>query len=120
MALENRATAAELLAAERFRACANRAYYAVYCALTSLLAGSVTFGYGNNNPTHNELPQFILNNLGGFPVYVRQKIVHEFRFLLNARAEADYLPAALVNRQTALSAVQRMENVFDWLEIQDD
>ena len=119
MALENRATAKELLATERFRPCINRSYYAVYCAVTGLLAGSVTFGYGNNNPTHNALPQFILNHLGGYPIYARRKIVHSFRFLQRMRTEADYVPTATIGVSDALNAIQEMDLVCRLLEIEN-
>lgn len=86
----------DLLIAQRFRSSISRAYYVAYCAATGALAGRVTFGYGGNNPTHNEPPNLVLSNLSGVPAGDRHQIRKSVRLLQIARAEADYVPAVSV------------------------
>ena len=120
MAEENRVSAQERFAGERFRNSVSRSYYAAYCAATHILAGSVTFGYGNNNPTHKELPSLVTNHLGGVAVYRRRKISSLLYALLTARNEADYLPNAAVGREEAFRALNQTRMVFRLLGWNDE
>lgn len=120
MARENRAVAKDLRGEEKFRSSISRSYYAAYCAVTSVLADSITFGYGGNNPTHNELPNFIMSNLGGISMDERHKIRKAVAKLFKARTDADYVPTASVGQDEAFSAVRQMNIVFRILEIKDE
>lgn len=120
MSLDSRAAAKELLVAERFRSSISRAYYAAYCAVTDALAGRITFGYGGNNPTHNELPNLIVSNLSGVSVGERHKVRKSVRVLQAMRAEADYVPAVSIGRQEARNALREADRVLRLLGVEDE
>lgn len=109
-----------LLAHDRFRGAVNRSYYAAYAAVTSRLAArGVQFGYGGNNPTHEQLPQLILHNLD-VAVHQRRRLAAAIRRLRLGRVEADYVPAAFLDEHTARDLVRDAGSVLEILEISDD
>lgn len=51
-----------------YRDSISRSYYAAYCAATSaVIGGNVTFASGYKNPSHEQLPELILN-VGRIPL----------------------------------------------------
>lgn len=54
-----------------YRDSISRSYYAAYCAATSAVIGrNVTFAFGRRNPSHDQLPDLLLNT-GTLPKAVR-------------------------------------------------
>ncbi len=112
MAEDNRSAAKELLSSKRFRSSVNRAYYAVYCIVASVLEGCADFGYGGNNPTHEQLEPLILNNLRSLSKNDRYDLRKAVRRLRGARILADYVPAERVDETIALQAGRDVRQVF--------
>ena len=113
----------------RYRACANRAYYAAYSVLTQALRNvPVDLSYGGNNPKHKRLPELverclttIRDNDGR---QARNTAAHErantrdiLQRLYAIRLDADYYPAAQVDRKIALTALYYMAMIFDFVSI---
>lgn len=116
MAQDNRSAAKGLSLAGRYRSSINRAYYAAYCAVASVLEGQVDFGHDGNNPAHGQLEPLILNmgSLTRSDRYTLQKAVRRLR---GARILADYVPASVSDKSSALEAVRNLNRVFEILEI---
>jgi len=99
-----------------YRDSVNRSYYAAYCAATSAVAGrTITFGFGRQNPSHEQLPRLILN-LGHISITKRRRIGALLRVLRNARVYADYRPRYAVNRSHALDSIRDASAVLQLLE----
>ena len=120
MSIENRRSAQNLLDAECYRSSISRAYYTAYCAVTSQLAGRVTFPFGGNNPSHPDLPALILNNLPALPEYKRREIKQAVGRLWKARTEADYAPSVNIDRSVAISALRDAKRVLMALEMETE
>ena len=74
MSLARLRAAKALLEAGFYRDSISRSYYAAYCAATSAVIGrNVTFAFGRQNPSHDQLPDLILNT-GHLPKATRRKI----------------------------------------------
>lgn len=115
--------AAQLLFDEgRYRDCASRAYYAAYQAATSICVAhgdSTNFPTGWNNPSHEQLPELILNN-GGFTRQERRTVVRLLRSLRTAREDADYRPGRTVDKQTAFNSLRDVLVVRRLLRVEND
>jgi len=113
--------AAKLLAdEEHWRSSVNRSYYAAYCAVTSkLVARSVSFAHGWNNPGHEQLPNLILHNLT-LPMNTRRRLKQLILFLRDAREDADYRPGRTIDKTKALVCLRRAELVLRDLEVQNE
>ena len=120
MSVNSRKAAQHLLDAECYRSSISRAYYAAYCAVTSQLAGKYTFPFGGNNPSHPDLPNLILYNLPALPEYKRRAVKQAVSRLWKARVEADYVPGAYTDRNTAVNALRDATRVLLLLEIKDE
>jgi hypothetical protein len=116
---ENLQAARHLLFASCFRGSVNRSYYAAYSVLTDAFAGRLTFGYGGNNPSHQDIPNLILNNLTALPAYRRREINAACRRLWKARVDADYVPTSLIDRAVAVSALRDSTRIFALLGVKD-
>ena len=117
MSLERLRAAKALLDLGFYRDSISRSYYAAYCAATSRVAGrSVTFAFGRQNPSHDQLLDLILNT-GRLPKGVRQKVRTRLYFLRFTRENADYRPHAPVNRALALEGVYNAVSILELLEI---
>ena len=119
MSLERLRAAKALLEAGFQRDSMSRSYYAAYCAATSRVVGrGITFAQGRNNPSHEQLPDLIMNT-GGVPQMTRRKTVTILRVLRRAREDADYRPHVAINRAQALSGIQSATMVLSLLEVTD-
>lgn len=108
-----------LLDAGLLRRSVSSAYYAAYCAVTSeLVARGVTFAHGWRNPSHEQLPDLVLNNTG-WQRTTRYQINRVLRRLRAAREDADYRPQAAVDRRLALACVRDCGRVLLTLRITD-
>ncbi len=117
LAHDNRGAAKELRDGGRHRSSCNRAYYAAYCAVASVLEGQVDFGYGGNNPTHEQLEPLILNNLYSLSKNERYELRKSVRRLRTIRILADYVPAEAVDEAITLQAGRDVRQVFKILGI---
>ncbi len=89
MSLERLRAAKALLEAGFWRDSISRSHYAAYCAATSAVVGrNITFAFGRQNPSHDQLPDLILNT-GSLPKAVRQKVKTRLYFLRYIRENAD-------------------------------
>ena len=87
-----------------------------YCAATSIVIGSnVTFPFGRQNPSHDQLPGLILN-AGSLPRSVRQKVKTRLYFLRYSRENADYRPHAPMDRALALDCILNAAAVIKLLQ----
>ncbi len=120
MSQDNRAAARELLVAERFRSSISRSFYAAYCAMTDALAPGVSFGHGGNNPAHGDLPNLIVSNLGGLPEGKRRAVRQALLRLWKQRVDADYVPAAFIDRNMAVNALRDANRIITTLGVDDD
>lgn len=102
-----------------FRDSISRSYYAAYCAATSRIGkrGS-SFAHGYKNPSHEQLPDLILN-AGSIPEMTRRKTVAVLRVLRRAREDADYRPHVTIDRAEALNGFQSATRVLSLLEVRD-
>lgn len=119
-AVSTLATAKLLRDGEDHRSCVSRAYYAAYQAATSVCVAhgdSAQFPAGWNNPTHDQLPDLIMNN-GGLNRGARRTVRRILRELRHLREDADYRVAVTVDSTTAVSALLMVSTVFDRLEIE--
>jgi uncharacterized protein (UPF0332 family) len=111
--------AKKLLDDTHLRSSISRAYYAAYCAATSELAArGITFAHGWNNPSHEQLPDLILNNTS-LARGTRWRVNKALRLLRQAREDADYRPGVTADRVLALACVHSATDVLQLLEIED-
>jgi uncharacterized protein (UPF0332 family) len=109
-----------LLKEDHWRGSISRAYYAAYCAVTSDLAErGIEFAHGWNNPGHDQLPQLVLHNTT-WPRGVRYPVNRALRRLRNAREDADYRPAASIERRDALGYLRDASFVLRAMGVRDD
>jgi uncharacterized protein (UPF0332 family) len=119
LSLDSLRAAKALLDAGHLRSSVSRAYYAAYCAAASELAGrGVTFAHGWNNPSHEQLPDLILNNTA-LPRDQRWRVNKALRILRRAREDADYRPGVTVDRSLAVACIHSAIDVLEVLEILD-
>ena len=112
LAEDNRIAAQELLGKGRFRSSISRSYYAAYCAVTYVLEGKVTYAYGRNNPTHEDVPRYIVSNLPDVEADRRRNAKKAYQMLLEARVDADYRPGMTCDRDLAMKARKASERVL--------
>ena len=94
-----------------YRGCANRAYYAAYqtATATCLIHGDAEqFPHGWNNPSHDQLPDLLLNN-GGFALESRRRVRSLLLRLRALRETADYRPGRSFPSEESLQALYYME-----------
>lgn len=102
-----------------FRSSTNRSYYAAYAAVTAkAVARGVQFPHGGNNPTHEQLPILILNNLD-LTQRVKREAAAIIRRLRVARVSADYVPNDRVDERTSRDCLRDAARELDLLEISD-
>jgi uncharacterized protein (UPF0332 family) len=119
MSVDALEAARTLLAQRRWRSSVSRSYYAAYCALSGELARrGASFPHGWNNPAHEQLPALIRNNLA-LLIATRRLLNRAVRRLRVARENADYRPAATVDRAVALACIRDAAMVLATLEILD-
>ncbi len=112
----SRKAAQKLLEAECYRSSISRSYYAAYSAITSaLIRQGITLGHGGNNPGHAGLPIYVLNNLTLLPLVTRFEVNKALRRLYRARAEADYVAAAIVDRYAATKMLRDLNRILQLL-----
>ena len=105
MSLERLRAAKSLLDAGFHRDSVSRSCYAAYCAATSRVIGSGSqFAHGRQNPSHEQLPDLIANT-AGIALSDRRKLRSLLRTLRQARENAEYRPAAFVDRVVAQDAI---------------
>ena len=120
MSLECLRAARRLLQEGYLRRSVNSSYYAAYCAVTSeLTTRGVTFAHGWSNPSHEQLPDLVLNNTT-LPRNTRYQINRILRRLRTARENADYRPTASIDQVLALACVRDAGTVLFVLGVEDD
>ena len=93
MSRDNRTSAHELLACGRWRGCASRAYYAVYCETTDLvLRHNIAMPNGWNNPKHGRWLANVVSNLPVGTLADRTHLAGLLPVLHDLRVTADYRP----------------------------
>jgi hypothetical protein len=75
----------------------------------------VTFPHGWHNPAHDQLPDLVLHNTT-LPRNARYEINKALRRLRRAREDADYRPAAPLERRDALRLIRDASFVVQTLE----
>lgn len=109
-----------LFAAERYRDCASRAYYAAYQASTAVCVAhgdSINFLPGWNNPSHEQLPGLIRAN-GSVDVQNRRNIIRLLRILRSYREDADYRPGRTVDQVIARECLSGATAVLKYLGVE--
>ena len=92
-------------------------YYSAYCAVAGeLVQRRVTFAHGWQNPSHDQLPDFVKSNVGLSPTsaFALNRVLRRLRV---ARESADYRPGALIDQSLALACVRDAERVLYLLEV---
>jgi len=100
------------------RSCVSRAYYAVYQVATSVCVahGDVPqFPQGWNNPSHDQLPDLILNN-GDYTRAARRTLRRILREMRTLREDSDYRAGRTVDSQTIRTALAMADTAFGLLE----
>ena len=119
IALNSRKAAQQLLITDCCRSSISRSYYAAYSAVTSaLIRQGITLGYGGNNPGHAGLPALVINNLTLLPLTARYDLNKALRRLYRARAEADYVAAAIIGEAEARKSLRDLNHVLQLLGIE--
>ena len=113
LSLECQQAAKNLLTDGCLRSSINRSYYAAYAALSGKLEGKVIYREGRNNPAHAELPTYILRNLDSLSRETHFDLIKAIGRLWKARVNADYVPAAHVDRNMALSDANAILRVLE-------
>jgi len=99
-----------------YRDSISRFYYAAYCAATGAVAGrNITFAFGRQNPSYEQLPRLILSK-GHISITKRRRIGSLLRVLRNARVDVDYRPRYVINRSDALDSIRDASAVLQLLE----
>jgi uncharacterized protein (UPF0332 family) len=113
--------AAKILHREsEFRSSATRSYYAAYAAVTAkAIERGVQFPYGGNNPTHEQLPNIILNNLN-LSLRNKREAAAIIRRLRAARVSADYVPHESVDENTSRESLKDAARELSLLEVPQD
>ncbi len=118
MSLERLRAAKALLDAGFYRDSISRSYYAAYCAATSrVIDRGIVFANGRRNPSHEQLPELILN-LGGIALSDRRKARRLLYVLRQVREDADYRPHAFVVRSVAQDAIYNATALLEILEVE--
>ena len=113
-------SAKRLAAADDYRGSINRAYYSAYCAVTALLvAKGIQFAHGWNNPSHDQLPELVGNNLP-LPVNTKRRVRTSLRSLRKAREDSDYRPGISVEREMALDSIRQAISLRKDLGVDDE
>lgn len=119
MSLDCLRSAKVLLDAGLLRRSVSSSYYAAYCAVTSELAArGLSFAHGWNNPSHEQLPDFIANNMA-LPRNTGRQLVRILRRLRAARESADYRPGATVDGVLALASMRGANAVLFALGVEE-
>ena len=115
---ENLRAAKLLFGASLYRACVTRAYYTVYCALTSkIVARNLSLAHGWKNPAHDQVAEFVQNNLP-LSDSTRRNIMRSLRTLRAAREDADYRPVTVITAEMALESLRDATAMLRDLEIE--
>ena len=120
-AIRTIATAKQLRNGDDHRSCVSRAYYAAYQATTAVCIAhgdAVNFPPGWNNPSHEQLPDLIVNN-GNLSVTTRRWVRKALRELRVYRETADYRMGITVDRGAAISAILIATSILERLETED-
>jgi len=119
MGLERLRAAKALLDLGFHRDSINRSYYAAYSAATSVvIEQAAAFPHGFRNPSHEQLPDLILN-VGHVPMANRRRVKRLLRNLRHTREDADYRPYASVPRDVVLSCIHNAIAVQTLLGVKD-
>ena len=119
MSWERLRAAKALLDLGLFRDSISRSQYAAYCAATSVVVGrGVTFAFGRQNPSHEQLPDLVLN-VAGVSVTGRRQVRRLLRYLRHAREDAEYRPYAAIPRDVVLTCIHNAVAVQTLLEVGD-
>jgi uncharacterized protein (UPF0332 family) len=117
IATDNETAARELVAAKRWRSAVSRAYYAVYSAVSAVLAEQgVTFSGPRANPNHADLPDLIESNIAGLRDWERRDLKSAARSLYAHRLAADYDENYPVTGETARDMTGAMNRALVLLE----
>lgn len=107
----------ELLRDKRFRVSGSRAYFTVYCALSSLFQDrAITFLDGWEGPRHSVLPDLVLHNLYRMDKRARTEMYGEVIKLYNLRILADYAPSVNYGEGEARVSIRLMNKILAKLE----
>lgn len=117
----NARKAASRLAADNYRSCLNRAYYAAYSKVAFALAGSpnVTFPRKREGPNHpgetgtGGIRRLIETSMPDMEPARRVWLSGQIGRLYTLRIDADYKPSVEVNAGDAREAISIMNTVFD-------
>ncbi len=105
MSLARLRAAKALLDLGFYRDSISRSYYAAYCAATSVvMEQAASFAHGFRNPSHEQLPDLILN-VRRVPPASRRRVRRLLRDLRHSREDADYRPYASVPRDVVPSCI---------------
>lgn len=118
MSLDCRHAAQVLIEEKCYRSSISRSYYAAYAAITSKLAEkSITYPQGRGNPSHASLPGYVLNNLTYLPHDMRFWVSDSVKDLFKARADADYVPPAVLDEQLARNMLRSATRIMGIMEV---
>ena len=117
IATDNEAAARELFRAGRWRSCVSRAYYAVYSAISGVLADQgLEFSGARANPDHADLPDLIESNIAGLRDWERRDLKSAARNLYAHRLAAYYDEEYPISDRTALAMTGTMNRAFGLLK----
>lgn len=115
-------TARHLREREYHLSCVSRAYYAANQAATCVCIAhgdASQFPQGWNNPSHEQLPDLMLNN-GDLTLSTRRTVRRILRELRVLREDSDYRPGRTVDERTVLTALTMATSLFERLEMDNE
>jgi len=119
IAADNLAAAGELMRNDRCRSSVNRAYFAVYAAVTDrLVTTGVRFTGDREGPPHGDrLRNLVKHNLSDLSTAAKRDIRKLINVLYELRLSADYRPSVSIDHRTAREAVAQAQVVMRRLEV---
>jgi uncharacterized protein (UPF0332 family) len=115
LARDARKSANRLVAEDRFRSCASRAYYAAYSKVTHelVVTAGLTMAAGREGPGHGSIRRLIETSMPNMQQDKRVKLSELVGRLYTLRIDADYKPSVEVEGADAREALSIMKTVFE-------
>lgn len=117
LGIDSLVAARQLSRTDRLRSSVSRAYYAAYSAVAQhMVAQTVDFPHGWNNPAHEQITRWLESNRR-FATNRRRRLVKALRRLRKAREDADYRPGISLNKSEVLELLKEAALVFRLLGV---
>jgi uncharacterized protein (UPF0332 family) len=115
LAHDARNAANVLMAEDRFRSVASRAYYAAYSKVTHelVVTAQLAMPPGREGPSHGRIRPIIETSMPNMAQSKREKLSELVGRLYTLRIDADYKPSTTVDAREAREALSLMKTIFE-------